>query len=478
MKTHTNYATESATKTHLDSHNHPAKRLGKTNLYCSPAGFGSYRILPNITHHRDALRHALLSGINLIDTSANYTFGGSEQLIGDTLKEHIDTGTLNRDAIVVVTKGGYMQDPKTEESIHSLDPEDLENELEASLERLGLKTIDIYLLHNPETYFESDSDINGYYHMIETACRYLETEVKKGRIQYYGISSNTFPAPATQPNATSLKRILDIIEKNNFAHFAIIEFPMNLFETDAATEHHTEEASLIQLAAEHQIATLVNRPLNAIINDTLYRLIDFPETTPTTPEEVVYYLKRLEKKEAELINSVLDQDGIPEEASYAIKKQFGIGHFLTENWENIPSYEHWKDALEHAVFPHIEVGIGLLTKNGEMPPHCANWLQGYLQIIAVATQHLTAHFKQEKQRSCHHIKDITETLQPAWTADSLTHVALKALYSTYGISCVLVGMREVSYVDDILASFKNIPYSEDHTAAWLDIKEQLPSLCQ
>ena len=90
--------------------------LGDTNLQCSQAGFGSYRIHLSISEHREALEHALASGINLIDTSANYGDGGSEQLIGQVLKNLVSTKKIKREALIIVSKAGYIQGENFKES--------------------------------------------------------------------------------------------------------------------------------------------------------------------------------------------------------------------------------------------------------------------------------------------------------------------------------------------------------------------------
>ena len=63
------------------------KNLGGTGFKISPVGFGSYRVHISVEAHHKALEHALLSGINIIDTSSNYADGGSEELIGAVLKK-------------------------------------------------------------------------------------------------------------------------------------------------------------------------------------------------------------------------------------------------------------------------------------------------------------------------------------------------------------------------------------------------------
>ena len=66
-------------------------------------GFGAYRISVKSQEHREALIYALENGCGLIDTSANYTDGDSELLIGEVLQSRSDFKPL------IVSKAGYIQ---------------------------------------------------------------------------------------------------------------------------------------------------------------------------------------------------------------------------------------------------------------------------------------------------------------------------------------------------------------------------------
>ena len=85
------------------------RELGRTLLKCSFVGFGTYRIDEETTDHINALDKALVSGCNLIDTSTNYTNGGSEKCVGKILKSVTERGSLSRQGIIVVSKVGYVQ---------------------------------------------------------------------------------------------------------------------------------------------------------------------------------------------------------------------------------------------------------------------------------------------------------------------------------------------------------------------------------
>ena len=171
--------------------------LGKTGLVVSEVGFGSYRLDVRSSSNREALKNALLSGINLIDTSSTYTDGNSELLIGEVLKELLTDDKVSRESVVIVTKGGYLQgqnftlsqsrktDNKAFKDLveyqkgleHCIHPEFLEDQIQRSIDRLGIETIDVYLLHNPEYYLKwaknNNIDIEiarkEYYSRIEKA---------------------------------------------------------------------------------------------------------------------------------------------------------------------------------------------------------------------------------------------------------------------------------------------------------------------
>ena len=298
-------ATPSGTGEYAAKHRELGYRpFGNAGIVVSEAGFGGYRVDVSMAEHRQALEYALRSGINLIDTSANYADGGSERLVGAVLADMIKRGELERAQVVVVTKAGYLQgenlelsrqrkaegDPFLElviidqELEHCIHPVFLAEQLTRSMQRMHLTHIDCLLLHNPEYYLKwaSHNKIAGevaqaeYLRRIEVAFRYLESEVERGRIGCYGISSNTFPKPAADYERTDLSAIWALAEGiSQQHHFRVIEFPCNLFEPGAITEvNQPTNQTLLEFALAKKITTLINRPLNAIQADQLIRLAE------------------------------------------------------------------------------------------------------------------------------------------------------------------------------------------------------------
>ena len=289
--------------------------LGTTGLLCSRVGFGGYRVDDDTEVHRAAVAHALRSGCNLVDTSTNYTDGGSERLVGAVLADLTKSGALRRDEVIVVSKAGYVQGhnlelAKEREAAgnpfpdmvkyadgvwHCINPEFLRDQLARSRERLQVETLDACLLHNPE-YYLTDAHERSHGTLekrrqeldrrIRDAFSFLEAEVAAGRIAAYGVSSNTCVRPADDPEFVSLTRMLELAREAGGTghHFRILQLPMNLFEAGAALERNNGPGlrrTVLEHAAAEGMAVLANRPLNAMVGEGMQRLADVQEPAAT-----------------------------------------------------------------------------------------------------------------------------------------------------------------------------------------------------
>ena len=72
--------------------------------------------------------------------------------------------------------------------MHSMAPEFLKDQIERSRLNLGLETIDVLYLHNPETQFGFVSP-DEFYARARAAFEFLETAASNGKIQYYGAAT-------------------------------------------------------------------------------------------------------------------------------------------------------------------------------------------------------------------------------------------------------------------------------------------------
>jgi aryl-alcohol dehydrogenase-like predicted oxidoreductase len=210
--------------------------------------------------YQKSVTRALERGINVIDTAINYRFQRSERAIGAALETAIGRGLVARDEIIVATKGGFIpfdgsmpRDPGqyfTETylkpgivapddvvGMHCMTPRYLGDQIDRSRKNLGLATLDIYYLHNPETQLDSIARPEVM-DRIRRAFEALEEAVRDGRIARYGTATwNGYRADPGTPGYLSLEEIVaaahDVAGAQH--HFKVIQLPYNLAMTEAFT---------------------------------------------------------------------------------------------------------------------------------------------------------------------------------------------------------------------------------------------------
>ena len=469
------------------------KPLGKTGLEVSASGFGAYRVDFRVHEHFEALEYAISSGINLIDTSSNYSDGGSEILIGNVLGEMINKGTLRREEIVIVTKGGYIQGKNLEKTKqreadgnpykevteytdtlwHSVHPEFLADQIAESLDRMKLETIDVYLLHNPEYFLDSpvakdlelDEVRHEYYNRIKKAFEFLEGEVDAGRISCYGISSNSFVYTEEDRTFTSLEMCLKAAEEiKPDNHFYVIEFPFNLFEKNALVNKNQKAntKTLLDAASENHLGVLVNRPLNSIYDKKLMRLADFStnkEYFKLDEAQIVAEINLLSSMEEDFLKEYLDVLKLSEQNNEAVNYFLKAGQVLKENWKNFGSIENFNDVKKQFLIPRVNYAFTVIVNSLNITPEMRNRLNAIaVQVNKLMEMFETIYgiFANSRSKKLHEkLNSLTGENETAWFKDlTLSQKAIHILNSIDGVSCTLIGMRQAKYVDDVIESLK------------------------
>jgi len=155
------------------------RRLGRTDLSIAPVVFGG-NVCGWTTDAKtafDLLDRFVGAGLNAIDTADVYSRwapgnvgGESETIIGAWLKAR-----GKRNEVTIVTKVGS---PMTESAKRDLSAPYIERAVEASLKRLGVETIDLYLSHWPDDSTSHAETLGAYQRLIA-----------KGKIRWCGASN-------------------------------------------------------------------------------------------------------------------------------------------------------------------------------------------------------------------------------------------------------------------------------------------------
>ncbi len=172
-------------------------------------------------------RYALDQGINFFDTADMYSLGMSEEVTGRALRS-----MAKLEEIVIATKVNYPMSGAP--NMKGLSRKHVTQACEASLQRLGIETIDLYQIHR----FDPNTP-------IDETLEALNDLVRAGKVRYIGSSSGF---------AWQLMKALGVSELNGWAKFVSMQPQYNLL-------YREEEREMIPLCREEGLGILPWSPL-------------------------------------------------------------------------------------------------------------------------------------------------------------------------------------------------------------------------
>ncbi|RON51788.1 aldo/keto reductase [Pseudomonas frederiksbergensis] len=216
-------------------------RLGRTGLYVSELCLGTMTLGGNddagmwaaigAVDQSDANRliaHALTQGINFIDTADIYSFGQSERILGQALR---DIGVPRSEVVLATKTAGVMGSKPNDQGAsrgHIMDS------VQRSLERLQVDHIDLYQIHasDPVT-------------PIEETLRALDDLTRQGVVRYVGVSNW---------HAGKIGKALGLSAALNATRFETLQAYYSIAGRDV-------ERELVPLVIEEEMGLLVWSPL-------------------------------------------------------------------------------------------------------------------------------------------------------------------------------------------------------------------------
>ena len=206
------------------------RALGNSELHLTPIGYGAWAIgggnwefawgPQDDNESLRTIEHALDSGINWIDTAAVYGLGHSEEVVGKALR-----GRAHKPYVFTKCSMRWTPDRKI---YRSLKAGSLQEEVENSLRRLCLDTIDLYQIHWPMPEDE-----------IEEAWETLARFQQEGKVRWIGVSNFT---------VQQMRRIQKI------APITSLQPPYSLLRRDI-------EAEILPFCREHNIGVINYSPM-------------------------------------------------------------------------------------------------------------------------------------------------------------------------------------------------------------------------
>jgi aryl-alcohol dehydrogenase-like predicted oxidoreductase len=186
------------------------RRLGRTDLRIAPLVLGGnvFGWTADKTRSFELLDRFVGAGFNAIDTADVYSAwapgnkgGESETIIGEWMRSR-----GSRERVIVITKVGSPMGPGKK----GLSPAYIEEACEASLKRLGVEAIDLYLSHWPDPDTPYEHTLSGYDKLL-----------KKGKVRFVG---------ASNLNAEQLGAALAVARRNNLPRYDVLQPEYNLYD--------------------------------------------------------------------------------------------------------------------------------------------------------------------------------------------------------------------------------------------------------
>jgi uncharacterized protein len=225
-------------------------RLGRTGMMVTKLGFGGIPI-QRLTEEDavDVVKRCMDLGINFIDTANGYST--SEERIGKAIKG-------KRDQVILATKS------------HNRTTDGIAGDIELSLERLGVDSIDLFQFHQV-------FDQEGLDKVLATdgPMSVVEGFQKQGKIKHIGITSH------------SLDTAILAVKTDRFA---TMQFPFNFITNEPADE-------LLGLCKKHDVGFIVMKPLGGgmLLNASIcFKFLrQYPDIVPIPGIETISEIEEI-----------------------------------------------------------------------------------------------------------------------------------------------------------------------------------------
>ncbi|KYQ92898.1 hypothetical protein DLAC_05489 [Tieghemostelium lacteum] len=171
--------------------------------------------------HKASMIHAIKNGCNVIKSSNNSPVISSVLNGGDNI--------IDRDELIILKKSN-ISIRNSKDLLEAIEKDMFINEIQRSLEKLGVQKLDCYLLNLDK--LENGDSVNSIYSAIVDVFKHLDELVGDGLIKSYGISSKWL----LDPKVLSIETLVQCIEKNmSSLNFQFVEYPFNAYQHQALT---------------------------------------------------------------------------------------------------------------------------------------------------------------------------------------------------------------------------------------------------
>ena len=291
------HATPEGTSEFAASHPNVAHNHFKVfnGLALSSIGIGTYLGNPDdVTDSlvKEAVIKSVTLGTNVIDTAINYRSQKAERSVGRAIAQLIEKDKAKRQHLFISTKNGYItNDGDSKEDFwqniqntlvktgtiksgdissgyHCMTTAFLKDQLERSLNNLGLECVDLMYLHNAAEGQLQDMSREEFMKKLGEVFGFYEGQRKEGKIRYYGMATwECFRVPKEHPQYLSVFEIAALAARVGGSQngFRFIQLPYNMYYDQALTMKNQEKdgkpLTILDAASSLGIGVFTSVPL-------------------------------------------------------------------------------------------------------------------------------------------------------------------------------------------------------------------------
>jgi hypothetical protein len=155
-----------------------------------------------------------------------------------------------------------------------------------------------------------------------------------------------------------------------------------------------------------------------------------------------------------------------------VLEQVALGAVLKQQWSNFGSYERWQELRSYYFAPRIRGVVQFLEQQENLSESVLSWIRSHQETLEDAFQAISSVYQEQAAEQAAMIKARVSSVDADWDeAATLSQMALRALRSTLGITTVLVGMRQESYVNDVIEELGRPVSTKDRAESWHKLLE-------
>ena len=313
-------------------------------------------------------------GVKIFHFESHCFNSQAQETVGEVVGQLVYDNEISRDSLFFCVKGGYFESKYStgdefefkldSNFVHNLNASLIRKSIKDSLIRLGVNTLDAYIIQDPD-YFFSRSNIKTlslkeqrslFHEYLIELFFVLENEVQENRINAYGISFDTFIFNKNFSDLFNFSEFFKLLnEKISNHHFLIFECPFNIVDSSLAVKH--KGISFFEQLRSHNVFVFTNRPFLTFFKNMSFLLTEYSEPEDISIMEIEDMIASGIELEQHLKSQLSEFEEIENEVDYLVFFEQIANYFDVS--KGILTFQN---IIQKGIFPAVEQYMNLISE--------------------------------------------------------------------------------------------------------------------